>query len=56
MTQEQYTIITKIITNGAPALAAELCGALNQLIQRGAELEAENIALKENKETEVNNG
>ena len=32
MTQQQFEIICKIIENGAPALANELCNALNNLV------------------------
>ena len=32
MTQQQFEIICKIIENGAPALANELCSALNNLV------------------------
>ena len=32
MTQLQFDMICKIIQNGAPALANELCGALNDLV------------------------
>ena len=33
MTQFQFDLICKIIESGAPALANELCAALNALIQ-----------------------
>jgi len=32
MTQFQFDMICKIIQNGAPVLANELCGALNDLV------------------------
>lgn len=32
MTQYQYETIVKIIANGAPALATELCDALKEVI------------------------
>ena len=32
MTQFQFDVICKLIENGAPALANELCGALNDLV------------------------
>lgn len=32
MTQLQFDMICKIIQSGAPALANELCGALNDLV------------------------
>ena len=32
MTQLQFDVICKLIENGAPALANELCGALNDLV------------------------
>ena len=32
MTQQQFEIICKIIENGAPALANELCNSLNDLV------------------------
>lgn len=32
MTQFQFDMICKVIENGAPAVADELCGALNDLV------------------------
>ena len=46
MTQFQFDIICKIIENGAPALANELCGALASLAQSYTEIVAENTNLK----------
>ncbi len=34
MTQLQFEMICKIVENGAPALADELCGALDGLVKR----------------------
>lgn len=41
MTQFQFELICKIIENGAPALAGELCTALDNLVQERNALEAE---------------
>lgn len=32
MTQFEFDVIVKLIENGAPALARELCGSLNDLV------------------------
>lgn len=32
MTQFEFDVIVKLIENGAPALAHELCGSLNDLV------------------------
>ena len=32
MTQFEFDVIVKLIENGAPALARELCGSLNNLV------------------------
>ena len=41
MTQFQFELICKIIENGAPALAGELCGALDSLMKEYNALVAE---------------
>jgi cell division protein FtsB len=46
MTQFQFDLICKLIENGAPALANELCGALNALVQTCNNTMAENEQLK----------
>ena len=46
MTQFQFDLIKKIIGNGAPALASELCSVLDSLVQDYAALNAENDELK----------
>ena len=46
MTQFQFDLICKIINAGAPALANELCGSLNSLVQSYNEAIAENEKLK----------
>jgi hypothetical protein len=46
MTQFQFDVICKIIENGAPALANELCGALTALVQSYTEIVKENADLK----------
>ena len=50
MTRIQYEIIRKLISTGAPVLAAELCGALDNLIQA---YNATNEELKALKESQV---
>ena len=49
MTQEQYELICKIITNGAPALSNELCTALNNLINSFNATQKELDMLKQEK-------
>lgn len=44
MTQFQFDMICKVIEGGAPALANELCGVLNNLVQ------SYNIAVAENEQ------
>jgi hypothetical protein len=48
MTQFEFDVIIKLIENGAPALARELCGSLNGLVtdynKMAAELAARNEA------------
>lgn len=46
MTQFQFELICKIIENGAPVLANELCGALNAFIQEYTKVAEENKQLK----------
>ena len=46
MTQFQFEVICKIIENGAPALANELCGTLHNLVQSYNEVITENEKLK----------
>ena len=46
MNQFQFELICKIIENGAPALANELCGALNGLVQSYNASMTENEQLK----------
>lgn len=38
MTQYQYDTIIRIVENGAPALAQELCSSLSQLVNERNEL------------------
>ena len=47
MTQFQFDMICKIIQNGAPAVADELCGALNNLAVGYNKMAGELQALKE---------
>lgn len=46
MNQTQFDLICKIIQNGAPALAEELCGALANLARDYTALAEENESLK----------
>jgi len=46
MTQFQFDLICKVIEGGAPALANELCGALDSLVQSYNEIVKENADLK----------
>ena len=46
MNQTQFDLICKIIQNGAPALAEELCGALANLAREYTALTEENESLK----------
>ena len=46
MTQFQFDMICKIITNGAPALADELCGALDAFVKVYHSVVTENEQLK----------
>jgi hypothetical protein len=46
MTQFQFDLICKIIESGAPALANELCGALDTFVQSYNSALAENTNLK----------
>ena len=48
MTQLQFEITLKLIQNGAPALANELCGALNDLVNERNILAEENEKFKRN--------
>ena len=41
MTQFEFDVIVKLIENGAPALAHELCGSLNGLVNDYNNLRAE---------------
>lgn len=47
MTQFQFDLICKIIQNGAPALAQELCEALSNFVMDNAKLVEEYRILKE---------
>ena len=49
MTQFQFDMICKVIENGAPALANELCGALDSLVRDRNQLAKENAELKKDK-------
>ena len=51
MTQFQFDVICKIIEIGAPALANELCGALDAFVQSYNEIAKENSDLKAQLET-----
>lgn len=46
MTQFQFDMICKIIEQGAPALAAELCNALDSFVRDRNALATENEQLK----------
>ena len=46
MNQTQFDLICKIIQNGAPVLAEELCGALANLARECTALAEENETLK----------
>lgn len=46
MTQLQFDLICKIIEKGAPALADELCGALDSFVRDRNALAAENEELR----------
>jgi len=46
MTQFQFDLICKIIENGAPALANELCNSLDALVKAYTECMTENEQLK----------
>lgn len=50
MNQLQFEMIMKIIQNGAPALADELCNALGNLVNDRNHLAEENEKLKKEKE------
>lgn len=50
MTQQQFEIICKIIENGAPALANELCNALNNLVVERNNLAQQLEAINESAE------
>jgi hypothetical protein len=52
MTQFQFDAICKIIEAGAPALANELCGALQGLVQTCNAALDENAKLKADKDSE----
>jgi hypothetical protein len=49
MTQFQFDAICKIVEVGAPALANELCGALQSLVKAYNTLSEENATLKAGK-------
>jgi hypothetical protein len=53
MTQFQFDAICKIIEVGAPALANDLCGALQGLVQSYNAALEENAKLKAEKDTTV---
>jgi cell shape-determining protein MreC len=46
MTQFQFDVLCKVIENGAPALANELCSAVSNLVQSYNKLAEENERLK----------
>lgn len=46
MNEQQYQTIVKIITAGAPVLAEELVGCINNLIQHASNLQSELDELK----------
>lgn len=46
MNEQQYQTIVKIITAGAPVLAEELVGCINNLIQHASKLQSELDELK----------
>lgn len=50
MNQLQFEMIMKVIQNGAPALADELCGALANLVNDRNKLAEENKQMKKEKE------
>ena len=47
MTQFQYDAIIAVIKNGAPALANELIGSIDNIIRANAQLTKENKKLNE---------
>ena len=55
MTQFQFEMICKILENGAPVLAVELCTALNTLVQERNAFAQENEQLKKELTTEAAN-
>lgn len=50
MNEQQYQTIVKIITAGAPVLAEELIGCINNLIQHTSKLQSELDELKKAKD------
>ena len=50
MNEQQYQTIVKIITAGAPVLAEELVGCINNLIQHASNLQSELDELKKAKD------
>ena len=53
MNQLQFDVIIKIIRNGAPALANEMCNSLNDLVNDYNKLVSENEELKSKLETQI---
>lgn len=53
MTQLEFDVIMKLIENGAPALAHELCGSLNDLVNDYNKLRTELAARNEADDTKV---
>lgn len=51
MTQVQFDTIIKVIENGAPALANELCNSLNDLVNNYNTLRKEKEQQEEQKST-----
>ena len=47
MTQFEFDVIVKLVENGAPALARELCGSLNDLVIEYNQMKQE-LAMRNN--------
>ncbi len=52
MTQFEFDVIVKLVENGAPALARELCGSLNDLVVEYNQMKQE-LAMRNKAAAEV---
>jgi hypothetical protein len=52
MTQFEFDVIVKLVENGAPALARELCGSLNDLVVEYNQMKQE-LAMRNNAAAEA---